>query len=95
MSVQFSISQGAQAGRNAARLLAGEPLEPYRPWDPGYVVPMANFRGCGSILGVPVRGVIPAVMHYALCTYRTFGVEGRASLLGSLVLRGGLGRKTP
>jgi NADH dehydrogenase len=92
MSVQFSISQGAQAGRNAASLLAGEALRPFRPIDLGYVVPMANFRGCGTILGVPVRGVIPAMMHYVMCTYRTFGLEGRASLLGSLVVRGG---KTP
>lgn len=92
MGVQFSISQGALAGRNAARLLAGRSLEPYRPIDLGYVVPMANFRGCGVILGLGVRGVIPAMMHYVMCLYRTFGLEGRASLLASLLLRGDIER---
>lgn len=95
MGVQFSISQGVLAGRNVARLLAGEPLEPYRPIDLGYVVPMANFRGCGVILGLGVRGVIPAMMHYVMCLYRTFGLEGRASLLASLLLRGDIERKNP
>ncbi len=86
--VQFSLLEGALAGRNAAALLQGKELTPFRPVDLGYVVPMANFRGCGTVLGAPVRGWMPALLHYVMSLYRTWGVGSRAELLGALLTRG-------
>lgn len=87
MSVQFSISEGWRAGENILRSIGRKPLKAFRPVDLGYVVPMANFRGAGRILGRAFTGRIPALMHYVMCECRTWGLANRAKLLASLLRR--------
>ena len=88
MGVQFAIAEGICAAENIARTVAGRPLRPFRPRDLGYVVPMANLRGCGRALGVPMRGVPPVLLHYLMCIYRTPGARRRVRLWAGLLRRG-------
>lgn len=81
MGVHFSINQGWHAGGNIQRLLAGRSLRPFRPYDPGYLVPMANNRACGVVLGVPVWGRTAIALHYLMCTARSVGLTNRWKIL--------------
>lgn len=83
MSIQFALTQGTRSARNMLRALAGAPVRPYRPFDPGYVVPMANRRSCGRVAGVNLRGSFPTSLHYALCAYRSVGWARRWRVLRS------------
>ncbi|MFC1452720.1 NAD(P)/FAD-dependent oxidoreductase [Verrucomicrobiota bacterium] len=83
MSVQFAIMSGRHAAQCVLRGMAGRPPRRFRPVDLGYVVPMANFRGCGTAMGVPIRGRLPMLLHYTMSLYRTFGWQNRMRLLAA------------
>jgi NADH:ubiquinone reductase (H+-translocating) len=87
MAVQFAITQGYCAGRNIARSIAGRPLRPYRPADMGYIIPMANNRACGIIMGKQFTGVLPVVLHYGMCVYRSRGLRNRSGIMRQLLTR--------
>jgi NADH dehydrogenase len=80
MSVQFALTQGWHAADNILRYLAGHALRPYRPLDPGWVVPLANGRGCGTILGLEIYGRLPYVLHTLVCMARSVGLTNRLQL---------------
>jgi len=84
MSVQFAITQGEAAAGNIFRQIHGQPLRPYRPFDPGYIVPMANNHSCGLILGAPLTGRLPTLLHYALCAYRMPGPSRQARIASTI-----------
>lgn len=85
MGVQFSLSEGLLAAENIIRTMKKKPLKPYRPVDLGYVVPMANGRSCGIVLGMPVYGCIPTFLHYFMGIYRSWTWENRIGILKSLI----------
>ncbi|MFH0911188.1 MAG: FAD-dependent oxidoreductase [Planctomycetota bacterium] len=85
MGVRFAITQGARAADNILRDIRNTPLRPYRSLDPGYVVPMGNGRGCGKVLGMPIRGRLPVWLHYTMCLYHSYGMENRRRLLKHLL----------
>jgi len=87
MGVQFSLSEGAAAADNIRRAAEGRPLRGFRPFDPGYLVPMANGRACGKVLGAGLRGRLPMALHYAMCLLRLRGMGRRWGLLRSLLRR--------
>ncbi|MFW6108071.1 MAG: NAD(P)/FAD-dependent oxidoreductase [bacterium] len=84
MSVQFALGQGARAARNILRLERGRPPKPFRPFDPGYVIPMANNRSCGRILGVNTYGRLPTLAHYFMCIVRSRGLRRRLAMIADL-----------
>ncbi len=88
MAVQFSLSGGRRAAQNVLRTLQGEPLRPYAPTDLGYVLPLVPGWGSGSILGVELRGRLPGMLHYLMCSARSWS---RRNQLG--VLRDFIGRR--
>ncbi|MFA5101045.1 MAG: FAD-dependent oxidoreductase [Candidatus Omnitrophota bacterium] len=85
MAVQFAITQGDCAGRNIVRSIEGRPLLQYRPVDLGYVIPMANNRSCGIIMGKKVSGVFPTALHYGMCIYRSRGLRNRSGIIRQLL----------
>lgn len=91
MSVQFAISQGQCAADNALRALEGRAPRPFNPFDPGYLIPMANNRACGLVLGCPVYGRLAIFLHYTMCSLRSVGFANRrrvaANALRSLAAR--------
>jgi len=85
MGIQFSIAQGQLAAQNIKRSIGKRPLKMYKPLDLGYVVPMANNFSCGQVLGINMKGVVPTLLHYFMCIYRSWTYSNRWSLLRNLV----------
>lgn len=90
MAVQFSLAQGRCAARNVLRSIRNRPLIEYRPFDFGYIIPMANNQSCGIVLGTRVKGLLPTLFHYIMCIYRSYGFRNRWGVLRSLST-GGVG----
>lgn len=85
MSVQNAIAQGACAAINAAHELTGQKMRAYWPADLGFVLPMANGRSCGNILGLNIRGLLPGFLHYVMCLYRGQAAKQKRAMLRDLI----------
>jgi len=81
MAVQFSIMEGSCAAANIIRSIQGKSLIAYKPVDLGFIIPMANYRSCGKVLGVNMKGRIPTFMHYLMCIYRVCGLSNKAGII--------------
>ncbi|MEW5758670.1 MAG: FAD-dependent oxidoreductase [Candidatus Omnitrophota bacterium] len=88
MAVQFTIYQASSAADNILRSIDKRRLKPYRPLDLGYIIPMANNKSCGIILGVNVRGRFATLIHFIMCWYRSFGLRNKFGLI-SCLMKGG------
>jgi NADH dehydrogenase len=84
MGVQFSISEGVCAADNILRDINQRQLKPFKPVDLGYVVPMANGRSCGIVLGRRTFGRLPTALHYIMSVYRTHGWRHRLGIVRDL-----------
>jgi NADH:quinone reductase (non-electrogenic) len=91
MAVQFSINQGKHAALNILRSIVKLPLKKYRPFDLGWVVPMANNHGCGKVLNVSVKGVVPVILHYFFSIMRALSLKNKVGILRGLLKGGGNG----
>ncbi len=84
MSVQFARTQGACAAANIVRYFRGDQLRSYQPWDPGFVLPMANGRSCGTVGGLRVRGLLPTAMHYTMSLLLSRGLSQKMRFIRAL-----------
>lgn len=89
MAVQFAIAQGNSAAGNIIASVNGRPSAPYKPLDLGYVIPMANDRSCGSVLGMDLKGLFPTMLHFIMCVYRSWGRDNKACVLKGILKKGG------
>lgn len=89
MAVQFAIAQGRCAAENILRSIRHRPLCAYRPFDIGYLIPMAHNRSCGILLGNTLRGRLPVVLHYLMCVYRVYGLKNKMAIIRALCTGGG------
>jgi len=89
MAVQFAITEGELAADNIHRSIKGSPLKKYRPLDLGYVIPMANNRSCGRVMGIEVKGLLATFLHYSMCICRSLGLKNKLGLLIALLKGGG------
>ncbi|MBD3263809.1 MAG: hypothetical protein GF375_01750 [Candidatus Omnitrophica bacterium] len=85
MAVQFSIAQGHLAGENTVRSVFGIPLKKYRPRDLGFIVPMANNKSCGRVMGFNTRGKLATFLHYLMCIYRSHALGNKAGIFADLI----------
>lgn len=85
MSMQFSIYQGARAADNLVRSIKGLPLKGFRPVDLGYIIPMANNNSCGPVLGLKLKGLLPTLLHFAMCLYRLPRLKNKFHLASGLL----------
>ena len=92
MAVQFAIIQGNQVARNIIRSIKNRPLRKYLPLDLGYVIPMANNRSCGQILGLNVSGRLATFLHFNMCIFRSLGWKNRWGLVYNLFKRPSIGK---
>lgn len=88
MAVQFSIMQARLAAVNIIRDMKGLALKKYRPVDLGYLVPMANNRSCGIVLGMKLKGRLATFFHYSMCIYRSFGFRNKMGIIRGLLSGG-------
>ena len=85
MAVQFSIHQGSFAAINILRSSAAKRLRKYRPIDLGYIIPLANNRSCGKVVGINLRGGLPTLLHFAMSIYRSWGLKNKLKVLEDLI----------
>jgi len=81
MAVMFAIGQGRCAADNIIRSYRNKPLIPYHPVDLGYIIPTANNRSSGVVLGRGLKGVLPTLLHYTISAYRSYGWRNRLGVL--------------
>ncbi|MFA5271990.1 MAG: FAD-dependent oxidoreductase, partial [Candidatus Omnitrophota bacterium] len=77
MAVQFAIKEGELAAVNVINSAFGKKLKSYKPVDLGYIIPMANNRSCGIVLGLKIKGVVATIFHFVMCIYRLCGVRNK------------------
>ena len=70
MAVSFAVAQADVAAQNVVRacLGRGRPKK-FRPFDWGYLVPMANGRACGRVAGVRAAGRVAWCLYRVMCLY--------------------------
>jgi NADH:ubiquinone reductase (H+-translocating) len=85
MAVQFAITQGDQAAQNIIRSIKNLPLKTYQPLDLGYIIPMANNRSCGCILGLNVSGPLSTFLHFSMCIFRSIGFKNKLGIINNLI----------
>jgi NADH dehydrogenase len=88
MSSYFAEQEGIRVAKNLIREVAGSKPERYRPLDYGFVIPLANGRGCGTILGRDLRGKIPILIHHGAGWKRARSPETRWSRLKAVLKEG-------
>lgn len=87
MAVQFALAQGECAAGNIINSIKGVKLREYRPLDLGYIIPMANNRSCGRVMGLNLKGRFPTMLHFTMCIYRSFGARNKTGIIGNLIRR--------
>ena len=85
MAVQFAITQGDCAAQNIIRSIKNLPLKKYRPVDLVYIIPLANNRSCGQVLGLNVSGIPATGMHFIMCIFRSLGWKNKIGIINSLI----------
>lgn len=84
MSAQIAVRAGTQAGRNAARVVRGEPAEPVDLQQLGWVLDLGGRRGLAElgplVLGGPVADLIPPLLHDAIDLKNLFEIGGVGAL---------------
>jgi len=85
MAVRFSIQQGRLAAKNIINLIKGKKLQKYKPFDLGYLLPMANNACCGIILGMPVKGFLAIWAHYFLSVWLSYGKNNKLGIIKDLL----------
>lgn len=85
MAIQFALNQGRLAATNILRDMQGKKLKNFRPVDLGYVIPLANNKSCGVVLGINLKGLLPTTLHYIMCIYRSFNLNNRLGIICNLL----------
>lgn len=85
MAVQFAVMQGECAAVNILNSIKGLNLRKFMPGDLGYIIPMANNRSCGEVLGVNLKGFLPTLLHFIMCIYRSYGIKNKLGIIGGLI----------
>ena len=88
MASYFAAQEGKAVTRNVIREINGEEPEPYSPRDYGFVVPLANGRGCGTILGRNLRGSVPVLVHHGAGWKRARSTATRRARLKAVLTEG-------
>ena len=81
MAAQFSIYEGRIAAQNVLNSLYGRRRKIFRPLDLGYIVPLADNRACGKVLGINVQGGVALFFHYFMCLYRLYGGRHKLDMI--------------
>lgn len=84
MSAQIAVRGGTHAGRNAARVVRGEPAEPADLQQLGWVLDLGGRRGLAELgpltLARPVADLIPPLLHDAIDLKNLLEIGGVGAL---------------
>lgn len=87
MLSSYSQQEGRHAARNIIRQIKNQQLKSFKPLELGYVVPMANGKACGNILGIRVKGWPALLIHYVSSAYRSYTLANRLGILKDVLVR--------
>lgn len=87
MAVQFAITQADSAAENIIRDIKGKKLRTYTAIDLGYIIPMANNKSCGNVLGVNVVGYFATLLHFLMCFYRSYNLRKGFGIIKGFLLK--------
>lgn len=85
LSVQFAVTQGESAAANILSDSQDKPPGSYRPFDPGFIVPLADNRSCGVVLGIRIRGLTATIGHFIMSIYRSYGSRNKKGLIRKFI----------
>lgn len=85
LSVPFAYEGGRLAARNAVASVRGEPMTPFQPFDPGYILPLAPGKGFGIVMGQRLQGMTVCALHYAISIAKSRGLHNRCGLVRDIV----------
>lgn len=88
MAIQFSLAQGALAAKNILNLISEKALLSYVPRDLGYIVPLANNKACGLVLGFKLKGFLAVFLHYFMCIFRSWNFRNKLGVVKNLIKGG-------
>jgi len=57
--------------------------------DLGYIIPMANNRSCGRVMGINVTGRIATAFHFVMCFYRSWSWRNGFGMFRDVIKIGG------
>jgi NADH:ubiquinone reductase (H+-translocating) len=84
----LSQQQGRRAAENILREIAGEQPRPYKPKQYGFIIPLANGRASGKILGIRIKGFLGILIHHLASIYRSCIWKNRFGLIADLLKNG-------
>lgn len=85
--VNFAEGSGKTAGYNVAAAINGDKLRPYKPSDPGWVIPILN-SSVGVAFGIELKGRKGVFFHYVISGMKNYS-------FGKLLRYIGYGLKFP
>jgi NADH dehydrogenase len=81
MSAQIAVQAGTEAGKNAARLILGEPLESVKLRQRGWVLDLSGQRGLAELgpfaFDRPILDLVPPLLHWAIDVKHVYEILGR------------------
>ncbi len=85
-AVNFAWFGGKHAGKNISRLAGSKKLRPFKPVDPGWIIPLHE-KAVGRLFGfIRAKGRLPLRLHYLLCGIRNYGKNRLAFVKTAITL---------
>jgi NADH dehydrogenase len=78
MAVNYASMMGACAGENVKRSIKGKELKSFKPFDPGWVLPV-HHTSVGYAFNMKVKGRIGIAMHFMIMGIKNYNLSNMAA----------------
>lgn len=90
MSVWFALSEARIAASNVLRMIAQKKtMIKYRPFDPGFLVPMAGKRAYGKFFIFNMKGLAGWALHCFMCLLHSLSIKNKIGIFYDYFLKRG------
>lgn len=80
----LALRQGAYVATTIADEVNGQPIEPYRPSNPGMLVSLGGNDAVGDVLGVPLQGSAAGLVKASIERWYISTLTGKLLVIGGL-----------
>lgn len=81
MAVNYSAMMGSCAGNNIKRLIQNKPLLHFKPFDPGWILPV-HHTSVGYAFNIKIVGRLGIFMHYAIMGIKNYNLTNLIAYFG-------------
>lgn len=81
MAVNYSAMMGSCAGNNIKRLIQSKPLLRFKPFDPGWILPV-HHTSVGYAFNIKIIGRLGIFMHYAIMGIKNYNLTNLIAYFG-------------